>query len=471
MIVVHLQTLVGAKNTYWDGQKYDFEVRFSRNFPFDPPRLHFPLTALNAKSIRHPAIGRNGDLELRSVSRDQWNCSWTMLPIIREVQALFSTVPDTRCGDATSPLLSLPETQIFAVASYLSISGVLSLSQTCKKATLLMQSNNLWAELYFTRCQVPAPILYTFGSALTGAGPGPLREVSAGSSTCEWRHSREAFIRAYQCYGEARKYRVPNAECLAANELAMLLPLAYPTEYQQAVDNQPAPSQPAEPLPPPMVTAAMAAAGFGAPTHMQSAQHAGPWQLPPATETAFVDALRYRCLRSARLAQWLGGEDCLRANIEQNYWGDLSVTMLIFLSSLAHTVGLSDAQKVSLATRVAHIAEHQARMLQRKTRKMRGVQQEGGNTVGQDEHPPQVPPTVAVTEGAVPESPIQLKLRLTQQLLRVGAARAGGVKENCDSFALQHSLQVTALVSYCTTRTSFSFFNALLNIIHHRALT
>lgn len=207
----------------------------------DPPKLHFPSTPTNQRSIRHPLVGRNGDLYIASVSKDGWACK-SVVDIILEVQALFSTNLSDHllAGPELSPLLLLPvEPLLVQVVEYMSLEDILSLSCTCKKTLLALHSNNLWAKLYYARCEVPAPLLYYTGAAGTASGPGPLRECSdSARAQFQWRHAREAYIRAHQCSQTEKLNHLPSMEIFAACDVAALLPLAFPDEFAQK-RNQP----------------------------------------------------------------------------------------------------------------------------------------------------------------------------------------------------------------------------------------
>lgn len=88
-------------------------------------------------------------------------------------------------------------------------------------------------------------------------------------------------------------------------------------------------------------------------------------------------------MRSARLALWLGGGECIRGNVLHNYWGNIPVTTLIFLSSLIprgrhHEVILED-----LIIRVRLEAQDQADAAQDRVAQVeaqiRSLQQEMGD--------------------------------------------------------------------------------------------
>lgn len=398
-------------------------MQFDKRFPYEPPRLHFPNTSLNKRSIKHPLIGRNGNLDLDCVSKDHWNCTSTVINIIKEVQVLFSTNPDSSLMSTAeeSILFQLPEEPLFGLVAYLPLVDILRLSTVCKKALLILHSNNLWAKIYYTRCQVPAAILYNTGSALLHAGPGPLREYTDMSKSFQWRHSREAFVRAHQCHLVTRHCKVPSLQSLAAGELSVLLPLAYPAELTAAraqpwdsdegtdgqpsqqsgqkrslsdtqrdsqlrsrleaegfeiIDSTTAPTEPGVLAPPQPQQQTLLSLhhmfnpphhGHGAPHHLHAAQdHPGAAALllsvlPPGTESAYSAALRYRALRSCRLAQWLGGADCITANIVHNYWSNLPITFMQFLCSLSVHLGQQGTPRTLIAHRLQTEAAHAAR--------------------------------------------------------------------------------------------------------------
>lgn len=408
-----LQNIRGAENSYWHNQIYDFQMLFDKHFPFEPPRLHFPSTVLNKKSIKHQLVGRNGNLDLNCVSKDQWTCASTVVDIIREVQTLFCTDPLYSISDVVdSFLFELPEEPMFGLIAYLSLGDILRLSSVCKKALLILHSNDLWAKIYYTRCQVPAAVLYNTGAALLHAGPGPLREFTAMSKSFQWRHSREAFVRAHQCNRVLRHYKVPSLQSLAAGELSVLLPLAYPAEMAAARalpwtddnDDEEARMSTKQPQPAGQKRAPSDHHGLdeqinwlgGAPTysslaeiqaqefmsqvmppfdyphnllhhphhhhhHFMQQQHQQHQQqhghvnatLPPGTNVGYFAALKYRALRSCRLAQWLGGSNCITANLVHNYWNNLPVTFLQFLCSLSVSMGQQGTPRVELAQRLS----------------------------------------------------------------------------------------------------------------------
>lgn len=53
----------------------------------------------------------------------------------------------------------------------------------------------------------------------------------------------------------------------------------------------------------------------------------------PDLSSRFREALKYRVLRSARLARWLGGTPFLNAHLAHSYWSNYPATTLLFLSS------------------------------------------------------------------------------------------------------------------------------------------
>jgi hypothetical protein len=297
-------------------------------------------------------------LELDCVSKDNWNCSWTALQLIREVNNLFTKDPEFPPEGCVSALLQLSEEPLLDIVAFLPLREILNLSQTCKKALVLMHSNSLWARLYYARCQVPPSILYGTGTALQRAGPGPVRECTGNGRAFQWRYCREAYIRAHQCFTAIRSEHIPRAEVCAASELALLLPLAFPADL--AAGNGTAANS---------ATTGAPASLSGPMTHLMAMAgippvHHAPGTLPASLrqeEDQLNLALRYRCLRSARLAQWLGGSECIRGNILRNYWGNIPVTTLIFLSSIMPGMGRPfDMVSGNLAARIEAEARVQA---------------------------------------------------------------------------------------------------------------
>jgi hypothetical protein len=330
--------------------------------------------------MRHPAIGRNGNLELDCVSKDNWNCSWSVLQLIREANNLFTKDPEFHSEGCLSSLLPLSEEPLFDIAVFLPLRDILSLSETCKKALVIMHSNSLWARLYYARCQVPPTILYGTGVALQRAGPGPVRERTGDGRGFQWRYCREAYIRAHQCFTAIRSDNMPSPEVCAANELALLLPVAFPADFnssQGAVADGPSAQ-----LGTLAHLLAIPAMGF-LHTHMAAGIEPTTSAQLRQAQINLILALQYRCVRSARLAQWLGGSECIRGNVLHNYWGNIPVTTLIFLSSLVpsgdrHRKYLLDY----LASRMMFEAQKQADAAQDRVRqlelKIGGLQQEMG---------------------------------------------------------------------------------------------
>ena len=441
---------------------------------------------------------------MESVSKDNWNCSWSMLQIIREVQSLFCTNPEGDLDSVTPPLLLLPEDPLFTIIGHLPLRDIMSLSSTCKKALIVLHSNALWAKLYFTRCRVPAAILYHTGTAAMHAGPGPLREFSEISHTFEWRHAREAFVRTHECSKVIERYQIPNLEVLAASELSFLLPMAHPADFtaaRQAAaahstttttnnnNNNPATSTTAAAV----ANATNTTVNPGptlAPTAPAQQLPVGTTStaFPPGSEPHVLAALRYRCRRAARLAAWLGGENCIDHNIMRNYWANIPVTTLIYLGSLSMDMGQQGTPRVAFCNRIqveglAHtvLAKRKIQELERKLRELQfetgmllQAQQQSQQALDRMDDrdfdtPYSTAPSLTSSSvetdtrkmgGLLTDTPtaldnaaedlhdeIQLKLRLVRDLLRDSAAgRPLSPPENCDNF--RHPGDVSLALTY-----------------------
>lgn len=260
------------------------EIQFNNKHPFEPPKVVFPPTEANKRSIKVPLLTSGGQLQLTSLNRDNWTPAKSIVDIINEIQSIFRSNPDIITNNFACRLNDLSVEVFHQLVSYLALPEIGSFSGTNKKFLVATYSNELWADLYYSRCSVPTCYVFLTNNV------GPSRVLNR-SGIFVWENSRDAYIRSKQC---AASYRIiPHMETMIAAELSVLTDVAFPALYSS--NNA---GEDTQPLHVPMQgqhnPAHFMAGGFGQLNH-NAGVHA---PLLPGVARQHNEAIKYRLHRS-----------------------------------------------------------------------------------------------------------------------------------------------------------------------------
>jgi hypothetical protein len=199
---------------------------------------------------------------------------------------MFRSNPVMSGGDQLCILNELSVEVFNQLVSYLEVSEIGQFSSVNKRFLVALFSNELWADLYYSRHILPTCFVYASSSL------GPTRVLSR-DRVFVWEQSRDAFIRATE--GLSRCRCVPRLESVIAAELSVLTDLAHPSLYQTTGGSEM--HMPLAAHAGGMLGAFNQAIGGGAANHAS--------QLHPVITRQYNEAIKYRIHRSRRVLCWM----------------------------------------------------------------------------------------------------------------------------------------------------------------------